>query len=136
MSQRRTDFARCVFLPHRHRDNVPRGSVVYDVSSYADFPYCTLSPMWEHGSIPVPGTPGATSDTVEGIWQGLKMIRGKTAPHLFRGRGQKRGGGKPAGHLYRGRLIGYVEARFKIYTVAYEWVLDNRIDPELIGQFL
>ena len=51
------------------------------------------------GGIPVPGMPGTVSDTVEGIWQGLKVIRGKIAPHLFRGRGQKRGG-KPAGHQY------------------------------------
>jgi hypothetical protein len=133
---RRTAFARCVFLPYRHRDGVPRGSVVLDVSSYADPPYCTLSPMWAHGGIPVPGMPGATADSVEGIWQGLKVVRGKTAPHLFAGRGRKRGGGKPAGHLHGGRLLGCVEARFKIYKVAYEWVLDNRVDPALIGEFL
>lgn len=136
MSPRRTPIARCVFLPYCHRDNVPRDRVVIDVSSYADPPYCTLSPMWDHGGIPVPGMPEATSDSVEGIWQALKVIRGKTAPHLFTGRGRKRGGGKPAGHLYSGRLLGCVEARFKIYKVAYEWMLDNRIDPALIGEFL
>jgi hypothetical protein len=135
MSPRRTAVARCVFLPYSHRDGVPRGSVVFDVSSYADHPYCTLSPMWAHGGIPVPGTPGAVSDSVEGIWQGLKVIRGKTAPHLFAGRGRKRGG-KPAGHRHGGRLLGCVEARFKIYKVAYEWMLDNRVDPALIGEFL
>jgi hypothetical protein len=73
-------FAPCVFLPFRLREQVPEGAAVYDVSSYADHPYCTLSPFWPHGGIPVPGMPGTTSDSVEGIWQGLKLIDGKIAP--------------------------------------------------------
>ena len=52
---RRLDFARCVFVPRYHVENLPTGSVVYDVSSYAEPPYCELSPMWVHGGIPVPG---------------------------------------------------------------------------------
>ena len=132
MSQRRKcAFTKCTFLPYSHRENVPAEIQVYDVSSYADPPWCELSPLWAHGGIPIPGTTGMTSDSVEGIWQGLKVIRGKTAPHLFRGRGQKRGG-KPAGHLYGDRLLGIVEARLKLYKPAYEWVLENRIDPDLI----
>jgi hypothetical protein len=128
-------FARCVFLPAHHRPNLPNGSVVYDVSSYGDPPYCTLSPMWVHGGIPIPGSPSQTSDTVEGIWQGLKIIRGKTATRYFRGPGQKRGG-KPSGHQYGKTQLGIVEARLKIYRVAYEWMLENRADPNLIQHFL
>jgi len=135
MSRRRR-FARCVFLPYSSRTNVPPGAVVHDVSSYADFPLCQLSPLYVHGGIPVPGMPGVTSDTVEGIWQGLKVIRGAVAPRFFRGRGQKRGGGKPAGHRHGDRLLGYVEARYKIYRPAYEWVLAHRVDPSLIRSFL
>ncbi len=63
-------FAPCVFVPYSHRENLPKGSVVYDVSSYAEFPYCTLSPMWVHGGIPVPGMSGTTSDSVEGVVSG------------------------------------------------------------------
>lgn len=133
--KRPQSFARCVFLPYSHIENVPPGTRIYDVSSYAEPPYCQFSPLWAHGGIPIPGTDGETSDSVEGIWQGMKVIRGKTAPHLFRGRGQKRGG-KPAGHLYNGRLLGIVEARLKLYKVAYEWMLENRIDPELIEGFI
>src|SRR5262245_33297337 len=133
--KRQHSFSRCVFLPYNHRNNVPAGVRIYDVSSYADPPFCLFSPLWAHGGIPIPGSPGLTSDSVEGIWQGLKVIRGKTAPHLFRGKGQKRGG-KPAGHLYGDRLLGIVEARLKIYKVAYEWVLDNRIEPALIEGFV
>ena len=128
-------FARAVFVPFYHRGNLPEGSTVYDVSSYADPPYCTLSPMWVHGGIPVPGMPGTTSDTVEGVWQGLKVIRGKTAPRFFRGPGAKRGG-KPSGHQFGKTLLGIVAARRKIYVPTYEWVLDHCIPARLIQHFI
>jgi Family of unknown function (DUF6939) len=126
----------CLFAPYNHLDHLPRGVLIHDVSSYADPPYCTLSPMWVHDGIPVPGMPGATSDSVEGIWQGLKVIRGKTALHLLKGPGRKRSGGKPSGHEYGDRLLGIVEARRKIYCVAYEWVLAHRVDPAIIEGFI
>jgi hypothetical protein len=132
---KRPQFAPCVFLAYSSRDNLPAGSVILDVSSYADHPFCTFSPMWAHGGIPIPGMPGQTSDSVEGIWQGLKVIRGKTAPRLFRGKGQKRGG-KPSGHQFGNKLLDIVEARQKIYKVAYEWILVNRVDQALIEQMI
>lgn len=125
-------FAPCVFLPYSHKDNLPADALIYDVSSYAEPPFCTFSPLWPHGEIPIPGIPGKVSESVEGIWQGLKVIRGKTAPHLFRGMGKKRVQKKPAGHQYGNKLLSYREARYKIYKVAYEWVLENRIDADLM----
>ncbi len=133
--RRNEGFARCVFLPYRNRGNGPAGVRVHDVSRYADFPFCQLSPLYVHGGIPVPGMPGTVSDTVEGIWQGLKVIRGRTAPRCFRGGGRKRGG-KPSGHRHGDKLLGVVEARLRIYRPAYEWVLTNRIDPGLIEEFV
>src|ERR1043166_8915568 len=134
MGKRKT-LTPCVFLPYRRRDQVHSGAVVYDVSSYADHPLCTLSPMWAHGGIPVPGMAGTTSDSVEGIWQGLKVINSKIAPRYFSGQGHKRGG-KPRGHQYGDKLLKIVEAREKVYRVAYEWMLDHRADPELIRGFI
>jgi hypothetical protein len=134
-SASRTNCANLVFVPRYHMPNLPAGSVVIDVSSYADPPYCHLSPMWVHGGIPVPGMPGTTSDTVEGVWQGLKVIRGKTAPRFFRGPGAKRAG-KPSGHQFGKKLLGVVEARRRIYVPTYECMLENRIDPSLIDQLL
>ena len=131
----RQPFAPSVFLPFRLREQAPKGAAVYDVSSYADHPYCTLSPFWPHGGIPVPGMPGATSDSVEGIWQGLKLIGGEIAPRHFSGRGHKRGG-VPRGHRFGDKLLKIVEARDKIYRVAYEWMLDRRADPGLIAGFI
>src|SRR4051812_41939554 len=111
-------FARPLFLPYSQRDNAPAGATVYDVSTYADFPLCMLSPLWAHGGIPVPGAPGATSDSVEGIGGGIKVIEGRGPPRLFRGRGQKRGG-KPSGHRFGDRLLDLMEARERIYRPAY-----------------
>jgi hypothetical protein len=91
--------------------------------------------MWVHGGIPVPGMAGTTSDTVEGVWQGLKVIRGDIAPRYFSGSGRKRGG-KPAGHRLGKRLLKLVEARQQIYRPTYEWMLENRVDPALIQGFL
>jgi len=132
---RRRPFAPLVFLPYSSRDNVPKDAVVLDVSSYAEPPWCTFSPMWAHGGIPVPGMPGETSDSVEGVWQGLKGIRGQIAPRLFHGKGQKRGG-KPAGHQLGKRLLDVVEARQRIYKPTYEWMLINRVDPTLIEELI
>lgn len=94
-------------------------------------------PFFPHGGIPIPGLESRRSDSVEGIWQGLKVIRGKTAPRFFEGTGRKRYG-KPRGHQYGDstRLLSLEEARRKIYIPAYEWVLENRIDPDLINGFV
>lgn len=131
----RTQPSPLIFVPASHVENLPAGSAVYDVSSYADQPFCTLSPMWPHGGIPVPGMPGTTSDTVEGVWQGLKVIRGDIAPRYFRGPGRKRGG-KPAGHRLGMRLLKLVEARQQVYRPTYEWMLENRVAPEVLAGFL
>lgn len=128
-------FATCVFVPHRLVGQIPTGAVVYDVSSYADYPLCTLSPFWPHGRIPVPGMPGTTSDSVEGIWQGLKLIGGSIALRFFRGQGCKRGG-IPRGHQYGEKLLNIVNAREKIYRVSYEWMLENRAEPTLLDGFI
>ena len=61
------------------------------MSRYAELPYRTLSPFYVHGGIPVPGLPGKTSDTVEGIWQGLKVIRGEIGASVVPRAGPKSG---------------------------------------------
>ena len=134
-----TSVARCRFLPYREaqRSNPPPGVEWIDVSSLADTPYDTLSPMYPHGEIPVPGMEGTVSDSVEGIWQGLKVIRGRIEPRFFRGPGRKRGG-KPTGHRFgtESRLLKLEAARQRIYVPAYEWMLEHRVAPSLLETFL
>ena len=131
----RTDTKRSEALSPGHAESEAMRCRSERIDALSVSTYCTLSPMWVHGGIPVPGMSRTTSDTVEGVWQGLKVIRGKIAPRYFRGPGQKRGG-KPSGHQYGDRLLGLVEARLKIYRPAYEWVLHHRVDAGLIEQFI
>jgi len=135
MKHKKSKFAKCVFLPYSQRNSWPKNGIVIDVTSHAEEPYCQFSPFYIHGGIPIPGMPGMESDTVEGIWQGLKILSGGIATRYFKGGGRKRPG-KPQGHLYGKKQIGYVEARRKIFLASYEWVLENRIDPAVINVFI
>lgn len=129
----------CRFLPYRlaRTSEPPADSLWVDVSSTADAPHCLLSPFYPHGGIPVPEMAGQTSDSVEGIWQGLKVIRGKIALRYFRGMGKKRGG-KPTGHQWgeQKRLLSLVEARQKIYIPSYEWMLSHCVVEEVLEDWI
>jgi hypothetical protein len=130
-------LVKCRFLPYlQARTSRPpegKGTLWIDVSSSGEPPYDRFSPFYPHGGIPIPGMENRTSDSVEGIWQGLKVIRGEIAPRFFEGAGRKRVG-KPAGHQFgdQKRLLDLAEARRKIYIPAYEWMLTNRIDSEIL----
>lgn len=139
MVKRSRKLTPCRFLTNREsKSEPPENELWMDVSSSGEPPFNQLGPFYPHGGIPVPGCPGVVSDSVEGIWQGLKVIRGKTAPRFFVGSGRKRGGGKPAGHqLGDGtRLLGLAEARQKIYIPTYRWMLENKADPGVIKQLV
>ncbi|MBS3123572.1 hypothetical protein J4437_02965 [Candidatus Woesearchaeota archaeon] len=115
----------------------------YDTSTNApmanDFDYVIdareFSPFNSYGNIPVVGNAQLTSDSVEGVWQGLKIIKGKTDFSFFNGSGRKRIG-KVEGHLFNGKVIGYVEARKKIYTPTYEYMIENHIEEETLEKIM
>lgn len=100
------------------------GKRVVDVSSRASPPYNYLSPFYPHGNIPVPGLPEEVSDSVEGIWQGLKLARGCINSEFFKGQGRKRRC-RPEGHKYNGEILGYRTARSLIYLPSYRWMVYN-----------
>ncbi len=133
-------LVKCRFLPYRQACNFspPGGTLWIDVSSAAEPPLDQLSPFYPHGGIPIPGMPGKTADSVEGIWQGLKVIRGKRAPRFFEGAGRRKRVGKPSGHQFgeSKRLLDSVDARRKIYIPAYHWMLDHRVDPGILDEFI
>ncbi|WP_372370484.1 hypothetical protein [Candidatus Uabimicrobium sp. HlEnr_7] len=132
---KKVKYAKCHFVAFSKRDHVSKDALLIDVSSYSEEPYCQFSPFYVHNDIPIPKKPGEYSDTVEGIWQGLKVIRKKIAPRYFRGPGKKRGG-KPEGHKYGGKLLSIVEARYKIYKISYDWVLENKIEQVIYRDIL
>jgi|GEM_PF-2948635 len=101
-----------------------------DVSSRGDSVYKILSPFSHNKNykIPVSGQEHIRADSVEGIWQGLKLFYGITDKFQFSGRAQKRKG-MPDSFLFGDEQIGYIEARHKIYQPAYIYHLINNALP-------
>ncbi|GIG85786.1 DUF6939 family protein [Plantactinospora endophytica] len=111
------------------------GALVLDVTSRGPDPWVRLSPFYPHGGIPVPLSPGVTGASVEGIWQALKVFADTDVDPSRLGvttmKGLKRTVrryGPVRGHrsgLNGDRLLGYEEARRRIYLPAYRWVLEH-----------
>ncbi len=115
------------------------GATVIDVTSKGEEPWVRFSPFYPHGGIPVPGMPGEVAQSVEGLWQGLKVFeREGFVPSRWAitdMRGIKRSGksrGAVLGHRFGDSgLLGYHDARLRIYLPAYRWVLENRLADEI-----
>jgi len=117
------------------------GALVLDVTSKGEGPWVRFSPFYPHGGIPVPNSPGTFAQSVEGLWQGLKVFeREDVDPSRWQikdMRGIKRAGrarGRVRGHRFgvgSGVLLGYRDARYHIYLPAYRWVLENRLAAEV-----
>jgi hypothetical protein len=109
------------------------GFVVIDVTSKAPTDYVKFSPFYPHGNIPVPGM-DAVSESVEGVWQGLKILEGKGTDNkkfsVKSMKGLKRCG-KVLGHKYGDESLEYVNARKRIYVPTYQYVLDTYMQKEL-----
>lgn len=117
------------------------GAAVVDVTSKGPEPWVRLSPFYPHGGIPVPFTPGVTAQSVEGVWQALKVFEGedvdpaKLAVTTMSGlKRTVRRSGPVRGHregLAGGRLLSYEDARRSIYLPTYRWVLEHRAAGEV-----
>jgi len=117
------------------------GAVVLDLTSKGSEPWVRFSPFFPHGGIPIPNTAGQTAQSVEGLWQGLKVFdREDIDPSkwaITNMSGIKRSGksrGQVLGHRFgvgSETLLGYRDARYRIYLPAYLWVLENRLGEQL-----
>ena len=117
------------------------GATVIDVTSKGAEPWVRFSPFYPHGGVPIPNTPSETAQSVEGLWQGLKVFeREDIEPRKWAitdMSGIKRGGksrGAVRGHRFgvgSDTLLGYRDARFRIYLPAYKWVLEHRLSLEV-----
>ena len=111
-------------------------AIIIDVTEQADGGWVKLCPLYPHGDIPVPFSPGYLADSVEGIWEGLKVFEHEgvslKAMHIMGMTGIKRVSkrlGAYLGHqkgMESDELLDEVEARKLIYVPTYEWVLENR----------
>ena len=96
-----------------------------------------FSPLYPHGNIPVPGKRDVFSQTVEGIWQGLKVFEGNVSTERmfeatdiedFKEINDIFGKFK---FKYNNVIIENDEnARTLIYDTAYNWVLENKLKNE------
>ncbi len=105
-------------------------AVIFDVTSKGDMKQ--MSPFYPHGHIPVPGVKGVYSASVEGIWQGLKVFEGESIDRACFANTTMRNlkrtcrtHGRCLGHMYDGELMGYIEARKKIYIPSYFYMLEH-----------
>jgi hypothetical protein len=128
-----------VYVASRRRTTLSRefpDALILDVTSRGAEPWIRLSPFCPHGGIPVPDHPDRTSQSVEGIWQALKVFATEqedfTKLDITTMKGIKRTG-PPLGHRLNSRLLGYEDARRLIYLPAYRWMLDHRA-PALVAQ--
>ena len=111
-----------------------------DITSEADDIFVKFSPFFPHHEIPIPNSPNIYSETVEGVWQGLKVFSQNDIDiskfYITNMKGIKRltkNFGQPIGHRngINGEVIDYISARKLIYVPTYRWVLDNKLKDEI-----
>lgn len=117
------------------------GANIVDVTSKGPQPWVRFSPFYPLGGVPVPFTPELASESVEGIWQGLKVFESADVdPHILTNRTMRdlkrtqRRFGPTFGHragLGGRELLSYLRARAEIYLPTYRWVLENKLQGEL-----
>ncbi len=117
------------------------GATIIDVTSRGEQPWVRFSPFYPHGNIPVPFSPGVVAESVEGIWQALKVFESSDVDtsklNVKNMKGIKRTTrslGRVLGHrkgVSGDSLLPYLEARRIIYLPSYRWVLDNCLKSEI-----
>lgn len=121
-----------------------QGFEVIDVTSKSNDPLMQqFSPFYPHHDIPIPGRPENFAESVEGIWQGLKVFQNeniditkfliKNMKNMKRPCNQKRG--KMLYHSFNMNgeevQLRYIDARYHIYLPAYKWVLEHRLSESV-----
>ena len=128
----------------RKEENIKKdypNAIILDITSKSAYAQ-KLSPFYPHGGIPIPFSEGLTAESVEGIWQGLKVFEHEDVSfESFKNSSMKnlkrtvRKLGYPKGHrkgVDGKELLDYLSARILIYLPTYKWVLDNVPDVHSI----
>ena len=116
-------------------------AIIIDVTSKGTMPYLKFSPFYPIGNIPVPFSENSYAESMEGIWQGLKVFEKEDVDlQKFRITSMKglkrtvRKYGIPLGHRkgINGQiLLDYITARKQIYIPTYNWILENKLAVEM-----
>jgi hypothetical protein len=110
-------------------DAINASSYGTDYKCFSPFSY---SPEFK---IPVSGQKNLTSRSVEGIWQGLKIINGQTDFSLFQQKPRKRKG-EVQGHLFGDETLNLLEARRRIYAPSYYFYLEKYVPDKIKGSVI
>lgn len=112
--------------------------VILDLTSKSTTEHVRFSPFYPHGNIPVPFSESITAQSVEGIWQGLKVFENHDIDEskfdITNMKGIKRTVrkyGQVLGHrkgVKSKQLLSYLEARLQLYLPCYEWVLQKKLN--------
>lgn len=113
-----------------------------DVTSKGDEPWVKFSPFYPHGNVPIPFSSDVVGQSVEGIWQGLKVFEStgvdtrkfdvttmKGLKRTVRKYGTVNGHAKG---VDSDELLSYLDARLQIYLPCYRWVLDHCLQDEVV----
>ncbi|MEM9545545.1 MAG: hypothetical protein AAGA77_06205 [Bacteroidota bacterium] len=116
-------------------------AVIIDVTSKGALPWVKFSPFYPIGNIPIPFSENRYAQSVEGIWQGLKVFENhdidQSKFEIISMKGLKRTVrkfGMPHGHrkgVDGNDLLDYITARKLIYLPVYKWVLDHSLKSEI-----
>lgn len=100
-----------------------------------------FSPFYPVGDIPIPFSDNEFAESVEGVWQGLKVFADHDVDEskfrITKMKGLKRTVRKygiPQGHrkgINGTELLDYITARKLIYLPTYKWVLENKLTTEI-----
>ncbi len=110
---------------------------IIDLTSKAEDDFVQFSPFYPHKNIPVPFSEGHFAESVEGVWQGLKVFETEDIDtsrfNITNMKGLKRTVrkfGKCLGHrngIKGDSLLNYLDARKQIYLPLYHWILKNKL---------
>ena len=116
-------------------------AIIVDLTSKGELPMVKFSPFYPIGKIPIPYSKNIFSESVEGIWQGLKVFETSDVDEskfkITSMKGLKRTVRKfgiPKGHrkgINGEELLDYITARKLIYLPTYKWVLDHQLKNEI-----
>ncbi len=135
-----------IYVQHKRRkiNNIKKDfpdAIIVDVTSKGTMPMVQFSPFYPIENIPIPFSPDHFSESMEGIWQGLKVFNGHGIDiskfKITSMKGLKRTVRKfgiPKGHqkgIESNELLDYITARKLIYLPAYKWILDNKLTREI-----
>lgn len=117
------------------------GALLLDVTAHGPEPWVRFSPVFPHGGIPVPLSPGYVAASVAGIWEGLKVFGqedvdpSRFAITAMRGVRRAAGGRGPlVGHragVDGDRLLTPRDARHWLFLPSYRWVVEKRLAVEM-----